>query len=58
MILLNYSDIVEYYDIEENKWTYVGSMPSPFVAGCVVAHDNLFYIIGGRNGVGIASKTP
>jgi N-acetylneuraminic acid mutarotase len=45
-------DIVEYYDIGDNKWIYVGSMPTPFVAGCVVMHEDKFYILGGRNGVG------
>lgn len=44
-------DIVEYYDIGENKWIYVGSMPSPFVAGTVVMYQDKFYILGGRNGV-------
>lgn len=46
-------DIVEYYDIKENKWTYVGTMPTAFVAGCVVRYEDTFYVMGGRNGVGI-----
>ena len=45
-------DIVECYDIEENKWTYIGSMPIPFISGSVIFHDGLFYICGGRIGVG------
>lgn len=45
-------DIVEYYDINENKWTYVGTMPTAFVAGCVVKYKDVFYVMGGRNGVG------
>lgn len=45
-------DIVEYYDMNENKWVYVGSMPTPFVAGSVVAYEDKFYVLGGRNGVG------
>lgn len=45
-------DIVEYYDLNENKWTYVGSMPTPFIAGSVVRYKNLFYVMGGRAGVG------
>jgi hypothetical protein len=44
-------DIIEYFDINENKWTYVGSMPAPFVAGCVVSHNDVFYVLGGRNGL-------
>lgn len=46
-------DIVEFYDIAENKWVYVGSMPTPFVAGSVIAYEDKFYVLGGRNGVGI-----
>jgi N-acetylneuraminic acid mutarotase len=45
-------DIVECYDINENKWSYVCSMPAPFVAGCVVCHGDCFYVLGGRSGVG------
>ena len=45
-------DSVEYYDIDENKWVYAGTMPTPFVAGSVVAYEDKFYVIGGRNGVG------
>lgn len=45
-------DIVEYYDINENKWTYVGSMPHKFIAGCVISYEDCFYVMGGRSGVG------
>lgn len=45
-------DLVEFYDMNENKWTYFGSMPTPFVAGSVVAYEDKFYVLGGRNGVG------
>lgn len=45
-------DIVECYDIDENKWTYIGTMPTPFIAGSVITHNNLFYVCGGRIGVG------
>lgn len=45
-------DIVESYDVNENKWSYVCSMPAPFVAGCVVRHEDCFYVLGGRSGVG------
>jgi hypothetical protein len=45
-------DIVECYDIAENVWIYIGTMPSPFVAGSVVAYHNAFFIMGGRVGVG------
>ena len=41
-------DIVEMFDVAENKWTYVGSIPTPFVAGCVVIHQDVFYVLGGR----------
>jgi N-acetylneuraminic acid mutarotase len=44
-------DIVESFEVAENKWTYCGTMPVPFVAGCVVAHDEVFYVLGGRNGL-------
>lgn len=46
------SDVIESYDLEENQWSYVGTMPHPFVAGCVVKYENAFYILGGRCGVG------
>ena len=45
-------DIVECFDLNENTWKYVGSMPAPFIAGCVVRYDDSFYIMGGRSGVG------
>lgn len=45
-------DIVEYYDISENKWNYAGIMPHKFIAGCVVRHEDVFYVMGGRSGVG------
>jgi N-acetylneuraminic acid mutarotase len=45
-------DIVECYDLNENKWQYECSMPAPFVAGCVVRHEDAFYVMGGRSGVG------
>ncbi|CAF0718298.1 unnamed protein product [Brachionus calyciflorus] len=45
-------DIVESYDVIENKWCYVGTMPSAFVAGCVVEYEKNFYVLGGRSGVG------
>ena len=45
-------DIVECYDSIENKWHYECSMPAPFVAGCVVRHEDAFYVMGGRSGVG------
>ncbi len=45
-------DIVECYDIVDNVWIYIGTMPSPFVAGSVVAYHNAFFIMGGRVGVG------
>jgi N-acetylneuraminic acid mutarotase len=44
-------DIVEHFDIAENKWTYFGKMPTPFVAGCVVNQGEHFYVLGGRNGL-------
>lgn len=46
-------DIVEYFDIGDNQWQYLCSMPAPFVAGCVVSHptENTFYVLGGRNGL-------
>ena len=46
------SDVIESYDIANNQWSYVGTMPNPFVAGCVVRHEDAFYILGGRCGVG------
>lgn len=45
-------DVVECYDVAENKWSYVGTMPSAFVAGSVVENNEKFYILGGRSGVG------
>ena len=45
-------DIVEYYDMDENKWNYGGIMPNKFIAGCVVRHEDVFYVMGGRSGVG------
>lgn len=45
-------DIVEYYDIDESKWTYVGSMPTAFISGQVVSYNGIFYVMGGRAGVG------
>lgn len=45
-------DVVEYYEINENKWYYACSMPHRFIAGCVVRHENDFYVLGGRSGVG------
>lgn len=49
-------DIVEFYDIAQNKWHYLGKMPTAFVAGSVVKHKDSFYIMGGRIGVGRFNK--
>jgi hypothetical protein len=50
-------DIVECYDSIENKWNYECSMPAPFVAGCVIRHEDAFYVMGGRSGVGKKIKS-
>jgi hypothetical protein len=49
-------DIVEYYDINQNKWHYIGKMPTAFIAGNVVRFEDKFYIMGGRSGVGRFNK--
>lgn len=49
-------DIVEYYDITQNIWQYVGKMPTAFIAGNVVQHKDSFFILGGRSGVGRFNK--
>ena len=33
-------DIVECFDVEANSWSYVGTMPQPFIDGYVVRHGD------------------
>ncbi|CAH1791047.1 unnamed protein product [Owenia fusiformis] len=46
------TEIIEKYDIESNRWTYVGMMPTTLVDLSAVVHDGMIYVLGGRTGVG------
>ncbi|KAK2141152.1 hypothetical protein LSH36_1153g00045 [Paralvinella palmiformis] len=46
------TEIVEKYNISQNRWSYVGMMPTMLVDLVTVVHNDLIYILGGRTGVG------
>ena len=46
------TEIIERYDINQNKWSYVGMMPATLVDLSAVVYGGCIYILGGRTGVG------
>lgn len=46
------TEIVECYDISNNRWNYVGMMPTTLVDLSSVVYKSQIYILGGRTGVG------
>ena len=46
------TEIIETYDINLNRWNYVGMMPTTLVDLSTVVHCGKIYVMGGRTGVG------
>lgn len=46
------TEIIEKYDIAQNRWSYVGMMPTTLVDLSAIVHNKMVYILGGRTGVG------
>ncbi len=46
------TEIIEKYDIVQNRWSYVGMMPSTLVDLGTVVYKGSVFVLGGRTGVG------
>lgn len=46
------TEIIEVYDIEKNRWSYQGMLPTTLVDLCSVVYDEYIFLLGGRTGVG------
>lgn len=47
------TEIVECYDVEKNKWSYVGMMPTTLVDLSSVVYGGNIFLLGGRTGVAV-----
>ena len=45
------SEFVECYNVAENRWKYVGMMPTVLIDLNAVVHGQFVYVLGGRTGV-------
>ena len=46
------TEIIECYDIEQNRWNYVGMLHTTLVDLSTVVYRGAIYILGGRTGIG------
>ena len=46
------TEIIEVYDIEKNRWSYQGMLPTTLVDLCSVVFEEYIFLLGGRTGVG------
>ncbi|PVD26508.1 hypothetical protein C0Q70_14185 [Pomacea canaliculata] len=47
------TEIVECFDVEKNKWSYVGMMPTTLVDLSSVVYGGNIFLLGGRTGVAV-----
>ncbi|XP_033734838.1 kelch-like protein 20 [Pecten maximus] len=46
------TEIIEVYDINKNRWSYQGMLPTSLVDLACVVHEEHIFLLGGRTGVG------
>ena len=46
------TEIVEKYDIETDRWSYVTVMPAPLIDLRTIEYDDKVFVMGGRTGLG------
>ncbi|XP_060079210.1 kelch-like protein 28 [Ylistrum balloti] len=46
------TEIIEVYDIDKNRWSYQGMLPTSLVDLACVVHEEHIFLLGGRTGVG------
>ncbi|XP_062595496.1 kelch-like protein 12 [Saccostrea cucullata] len=46
------TEIIEVYDIQHNKWSYQGMLPTTVVDLASVTYNEYIFLLGGRTGVG------
>lgn len=46
------TEIIEVYDIQQNKWSYQGMLPTTVVDLASVTYKDYIFLLGGRTGVG------
>lgn len=46
------TEIIEVYDIQQNKWSYQGMLPTTVVDLSSVTYKDYIFLLGGRTGVG------